>query len=150
MEKTFLAHVIRGKKKDTMGVVVPDAVVEAFGKGKRPPVVVRIGSHSYQTTVARMGGQYLVGIAKEHRLFAGLSGDEPEVEVTLQLDTKPRTVAVPTDLADALESEGLREAFERLPPSGRKEWVRQVESAKREDTRIRRIQKALEAAKKRA
>ena len=150
MAQTFVARVLRGQTKDTMGIVVPDDVVARLGKGKRPPVIVTIGTHSWSSTVARMGGEFLVGIAKEHREPAGLTGEEAQLEVTLELETSPRTVEVPGDLAEALEASGVREAFDRLAPSRRKEWVRQVESAKAEATRLRRIAKAVDAAKERA
>ena len=65
-----------------------------------------------------------------------------EVEVTLELDTEPRTVDVPDDLAAALAAKpGAREAFDKLAPSARKEHVRQVETAKAQETRERRIAK---------
>jgi len=150
MQATFTAKVIRGTSKDTMGLVVPPEVVERLGKGKRPPVLVTIGSHRWRSTVASMGGKYLVGIPKEHRGPAGLSGDESELEVTLKLDSAPRTATLPQDLEEALAEEGLGDAFRRLPPSGQKEWVRQVESAKAEATRARRIAKAVEAARERS
>ena len=150
MAHTFVASVVRGGSKDTMGIEVPSAVVEGMGKGKKPPVVVVIGNHSWRSTVASMGGRYLVGIAKEHREPAGLSGNEREVEVTLALDTAERTVELPGDLRDALAAEGLESAFGRLAPSARKEWVRQIETAKADATRLSRIRKAVEAARARA
>jgi len=150
MAETFTARVVRGEGKDTMGVVVPPEIVERLGEGKRPPVVVTIGEHQWRSTVARMGGDFMVGIAKEHREPAGLSGDEPEITLTLALDTAPRTVEPPEDLASALAAAGLREAFARLAPSAQKEHVRQITTAKADATRARRVQKAVDAAKARA
>jgi uncharacterized protein YdeI (YjbR/CyaY-like superfamily) len=63
------------------------------------------------------------------------------VEVILELDTEPRTVEVPDDLAAALAKHGLREKFDGLAPSARKEHVRQVTTAKAAETRTRRIDK---------
>jgi len=150
MAETFLARVVRGEGKDTMGFVVPDAVVARLGSGRRPGVVVTVGPHSWRSTVAVMGGENLVGISREHREPAGLSGEEAEVEVTLALDTAPRTVEIPEDLAAALTHAGLHEAFRRLAPSAQKEYVRQITTAKGADTRARRIEKAVEAARARA
>lgn len=147
---TFVASVVRGGSKDTMGIEVPPGVLDRLGKGRRPPVTVTIGPHSWRSTVASMGGKYLVGIPKEHRVPAGLSGDERELEVTLALDTAERNVEVPVELADALAAEGLLDAFRRLAPSARKEWVRQIQSAKADATRLSRIDKAVEAARARA
>jgi hypothetical protein len=148
MEVTFEAELIRGDDMDTMGIVVPDAVVEALGAGRRPPVVVTVRGHSYRSTVARMGDCFLVGVAKEHREPAGLT-DERSVPVTLALDTEPRDVAVHDDLADALDAAGVGEGWQRLAPSARKELVRQVATAKKPETRASRIAKAVEAARTR-
>ncbi len=82
--------------------------------------------------------------------MAGLSGDEREIEVTLAVDSTERSVELPADVRMALAAEGLVEAFGRLAPSARKEWVRQIEAAKADATRLGRIAKAVEAARARA
>jgi antitoxin component of MazEF toxin-antitoxin module len=140
----FSTTVFLGGKTAT-GLVVPDDVVEALGAGQRPPVTVTVGAHTYRTTVARMGGQFLVPLAAEHRTAAGVAAGD-EVEVEIELDAAPRTVDVPADLATALDGEpGLRERFDALAFSHRKEHVRSVEDAKAEATRLRRIDKVLAA-----
>jgi hypothetical protein len=148
MGVTFEAELIRGGDMDTMGIVVPDDVVEALGAGRRPPVVVTVGGYAYRSTVARMGDRFLVGVAKEHRAAAGIT-DERSLTVTLAVDTDPRDVAVPEDLAAALEEAGAGEGWQRLAPSMRKELVRQVETAKKAETRAGRITKAVDAARAR-
>ncbi|MCA9517045.1 MAG: DUF1905 domain-containing protein [Myxococcales bacterium] len=150
MSEAFRARVVRGGEKDTMGIVVPDEVVARLGGGKRPPVVVSVGGHSWRSTVARMGGESLVGVAKEHRGPAGLTGEEDAVDVTLALDAAPRGVEPPADLAAALAAAGLEAAFGRLAPSAQKELVRQIETAKAAETRARRVDKAVEAARAKA
>jgi antitoxin component of MazEF toxin-antitoxin module len=127
------------------GIVVPDEVVESLGSGKRPAVVITVGDHSYRTTVARMGGRYLVPLAAEHRNAAGVAAGD-EIDVGIALDAAPRTVEVPADLAAALdEVDGARAAFDALAFTHRKEWVRSVEDAKKPETRASRIAKAVEA-----
>jgi hypothetical protein len=142
MSRTFVAAILHGKGKDTMGIVVPPEVVESLGAGKRPPVTVRLGKggYTYRSTIASMGGQFLIGIAKEHREPAGIS-NQKTMKVTLTLDTQPRDATLPKDLAAALLAAGVRRAFDKLAPSRRKEAVRQVESAKAQETRERRILK---------
>lgn len=147
MSETFTARVVRGEQQDTMGFVVPPEVVARLGKRRCPPVVVTIGAYTWRSTVASMGGELLLGIAKEHRGPAGLKGDEREVRVTLAPDTAPRTVEVPEDLAAALDSAGVRAGFDGMAPSHRKEWVRNVEEARKPETRARRVAKAVEAAR---
>jgi Bacteriocin-protection, YdeI or OmpD-Associated/Domain of unknown function (DUF1905) len=144
MGVTFTTTLLKDDSLDATGIVVPDDAIEALGPSKRPPVTVVIDGYTYRSTVARMGGQYLIPFAQEHRQASGIEPGRP-VRVTLELDTAPRTVEVPEDLAGALAAKpGAREAFDRLSYSIRKEHVRQVETAKAAETRTRRIERILE------
>lgn len=131
--------------KAATGVQVPDEVVSSLGGGKRPAVLVTIEGHTYRTTVASMGGRYLLPLSAEHRASAGVAaGDDVDVDITL--DTEPRKVEVPDDLSEALaRDEQARHLFDALAYTHRKEWVRWVEEAKRADTRQARISKTIEA-----
>ena len=129
--------------KTATGLRVPDDVVEALGGGKRPPVQVTVGGYSYRTTVAPMGGAFWVPLAAEHREAAGVQADE-EVDVSVVLDTAPREVAVPEDLAAAFD-DAVRAQFDALAFSHRKEWVRWIEDAKKPETRASRVEKTAEA-----
>ena len=122
------------------GLEVPAEIVDALGQGKRPKVIVTINGHSYRSTVAALGGTYMLALAKEHRDAAGVKAGD-SIEVTLEADTLPRTVEVPADLAAALKQAGATAAFDALSYSARKEHARQVESAKAPETRQRRIDK---------
>ena len=140
----FHATVILGGKTAT-GIQVPDAVVEELGAGKRPPVNVTINGYTYRTTVAPMGGEFWIPLAAEHRTAAGLqAGDEVEVEI--ELDTEPRAVVVPDDLAAALAAEaGAKETFDKLSYSNQRRHVLSVEDARTPETRQRRVEKVLAA-----
>src|SRR5215217_7505119 len=127
----FRATVVLGGKTAT-GIPVPDEIVEKLGSGKRPPVVVTVGGHTYRTTVAPMGGSYWLPLAAEHREAAGVQAEQ-EVDVSIELDTAPREVPVPDDLATAMDDDA-RAAFDGLAFSHRKEWVRWVEEAKKPET----------------
>nr|WP_300141692.1 YdeI/OmpD-associated family protein [Propionicimonas sp.] len=129
---------------NNVGIEVPEDVVTSFGAGKRVPVVVTIAGYSYPSTIAVMGGRYLIPLAREHRVAAGVAGGETH-EVTLTHDPSPRVTPVPDDLADVLAAAGLRERFDALAPSHRKERVRSVTDAKTDATRQRRIAKVVEA-----
>src|SRR5439155_1160409 len=116
-----------------------------MGSGKRPAVRIRVGGHSYRTTVASMGGRYFVPLSKENREAARVSAGD-QVEVDIEVDAEPRTVTVPADLADALAGDAAARAFfDRLSYTHRKEWVRWVEEAKKEETRTTRIAKTVES-----
>jgi hypothetical protein len=133
----------KAEEMDAMGIEVPPAVVEGFGQGKRPKVTVTLKGYTYRSTVAVMGGKYLLPLAKVHREAAGVKDTPEKVEVTLELDTAPREVEVPRDLAAALKKASLRAAFDALAFTHRKEHVRAIEEAKAPETRARRIEKAV-------
>ncbi len=126
--------------KTATGFEVPDSAVEALGSGRRPPVVVTInGGHSYRSTVAVMGGRNLVGVSAENRAAAGVAGGDT-IDVDLELDTAPREVEVPDDLAEALRAVPAADrAFAALSPSGQRRHVLSVTGAKAAETRARRI-----------
>jgi len=129
--------------KTATGMQVPDDVVAALGPGRRPAVRVSLGGHTYRTTVASMGGRFLLPLSAENRTAAGVTaGDEIDVD----LDDEPREVTVPDDLARALQEDtAASEAFERLAYTHRREWVRWIEEAKKAETRTNRVTKTVEA-----
>jgi hypothetical protein len=128
-----------------MGFEIPPAVVESLGAGKRPPVRVTINGYTYRNTVAVMGGAYMIGVSSEHRGPAGVTGGE-EVEVELELDTAPREVDVPEDLAAALDADpAARRTFDGLSYSNRSWHVLQATGTKNAETRARRIEKSIAA-----
>jgi hypothetical protein len=140
----FRATVELGGKTAT-GIEVPDDVVAALGSGGRPPVTVTVGGHCYRTTVARMGGRFLVPLSAENRTAAGVGAGD-QVDVDIEPDTAPREVEVPADLTEALAGDdAARATFDGLSYTHRKEWVRWVEEAKKADTRAARLAKTVEA-----
>jgi hypothetical protein len=140
----FRAMVELGGKTAT-GIEVPQDVVAALGTGKRPPVRVSIGGHTYRTTVARMGGRFLVPLSAENRTAAGVAAGD-EVDVDIEPDAEPREVQVPADLAEALARDDVaRGNFEAMSFTHRKEWVRWVDEAKKAETRASRLAKTVES-----
>ncbi|HEY0738772.1 MAG TPA: YdeI/OmpD-associated family protein [Herpetosiphonaceae bacterium] len=139
MKTTFTTTVEQAEGKQATGLRVPAEAVRSFGTHKRPKVVVHLNGYAYRSTVAAYGDVFMLPLSAEHRTAAGLKAGD-EVEVTLELDSEPRTVEIPDDLAAALaEHEGAPATFDGLSFSQRKEYVRQVESAKAQETRERRI-----------
>ena len=126
-------------------VVLDDEQVAVVGEGaKRFPVVATVNGHTWRTSVARMGGEFLVGVNRAVRQEAGVEAGDT-VDVELALDTAPREVEVPQALADALAADReARETFDRLAYTHRKEYARWIEEAKRDETRRRRVVQALE------
>lgn len=134
---------IRLDGKTATGIRVPEEVVEGLGGGKRPPVRVTINGHAYRTTVAPVRGEFKIPISAEVREKAGVSAGD-EVDVDVELDAEPREVAVPPELAEALERDAdARRSFDGLSRSKKRRLVDPIEQAKTAETRQRRIDKAL-------
>jgi hypothetical protein len=129
--------------KTATGIRVPDEVVESLGAGRRPPVRVTINGATYRSTIASRQGQFLVGVSAANRELTGVTAGD-EVEVDIELDTEPREVDVPPDLAQALDSApGARRFFETLSYSQKRGYVDPIEQAKKPETRQRRVEKAI-------
>jgi hypothetical protein len=130
--------------KTATGFQVPAEVVDGLGAGKKPAVRVTIGDHTYRSTVAPRGGAYLVPLSAENREAAGLTAGD-EVDVDLELDTEPRELAVPADLAEALDREpAARAFFDGLSYSQRRWFVEGIAAAKKPETRQRRVRAAVD------
>ena len=138
----FRTQVLLGGKTAT-GLPVPGDVVEALGAGKKPAVTVTLGGHTYRSTIASRGGQFLLPLSAENRERAGVAaGDEVDVEVAL--DTAPRELEIPADLTAALAAdEGARARFESLSYSAKQRFVLPIGQAKTEETRQRRVAKVI-------
>jgi hypothetical protein len=124
------------------GIPVPEEVVTALGGGKRAAVSVTVNGYAYRSTLASMGGRFLIPFSADKRKETGIGGGDAIV-VDLELDTVPRTVEIPADLAAALDEARQRAAFDALSPSQRKAHVTAVEEAKTAATRERRVAAAV-------
>ena len=133
--------------KTATGIRVPDEIVAALGSGKRPAVTVTIHGFTYRSTVAVMGGVFMVGVSAENRAGAGVAGGD-EVDVDIELDTAPREVTVPAEFAAALDAEpNARRTFDALSYSNKSWHVLQIDGAKTDETRQRRIAKSVDTLK---
>jgi hypothetical protein len=113
-------------------------VVRWFGRKSRVPVVATINGYTYRSSLSPMGGCHMLPVAAEVRAGARVAGGD-RVTLTLREDTEERTVHVPPDLARGLAAGGVRETFDAMAFTHRKEWVNAVQGAKRPETRAKRI-----------
>ena len=131
--------------KTATGVEVPSTVVDGLGAGKRPAVRVTINDHTYRSSIASMGGRFMLGVSAENREKAGVAGGDV-IDVDVQVDTAPRTVDLPKDFAVALKKDKkAKTTFDSLSPSNKGWHVSSIEGAKTEETRQRRIAKSIAA-----
>jgi hypothetical protein len=136
---------IRQSDGSATGIVIPDDVLAALGAGKKPPVRVSVNGYQYRSTVATVDGRSMVGFSAAHRASSGIVGGD-EVEVDIELDTEPRVVEVPADLAAALDAEPLaRATFDGLSNSNKGYHVSLITDARTDETRQRRIEKSIAA-----
>jgi hypothetical protein len=123
-------------------VEIPFDVKATWGRA-RAPVVATITGHTFRSTVAVYGGRYLLGLNREAREATGVEAGD-RVVVDLELDTAERTVELPPELGASFEDDPeLRTVFDSLSYTHRKEYVRWIEEAKREETRRTRAEKAV-------
>ena len=138
----FHATVLLAGKTAT-GIRVPAEVVAGLGRGKKPPVRVTINGHIYRSTVATVGGEFMVGVSAENRLGAGVAAGD-EVEVDIELDTEPREVTVPRDLKEALDGDtNARRFFDGLSYSQKLWYATWIEGTRKPETRQRRLAEAV-------
>ncbi len=138
----FVTRIELGGKTAT-GFAVPDEVVEGLASGKRPPVTVTLGGHTYRSTVAVMGGRYMIPLNAENREAAGVAAGD-DVDVEIELDTEPRVLEVPDDLTAAIAADGDAQSFwDSLSYSRQRRIVLSVTGTKSAETRARRIAKSV-------
>ena len=131
---------------DHASLLIPEWVLEELQTNKRAPLRVTINGHTYQSTAVGVDGECRVVFPSAERLATKAQNGDI-VQVTLELDSGYRTVEMHPELVRALEKAGLTEIFAEFSYSKRKEFARQVNEAKADDTRLRRIEKVIESLK---
>jgi hypothetical protein len=141
---TTFRTTIESNGKTATGVEVPAEVVERLGAGKRPKVSVTINGKTYRSSIAAMGGRFMIGVSAVNRELTGVAAGDV-VDVTLAVDTAPRQVGVPEDFAAALATApAARRFFDGLSYSQQSWFVTGIEDARTDATRQRRIANAVE------
>lgn len=129
--------------KTATGIQVPAEVIAALGSSKKPPVRVTLGGYTYRTTVAVLGGVFMIPVSEEVRKNAGVAAGD-EVDVEIELDNEPREVSVPADFTELLDQDAdARRFFDGLSYSNKRRFVMGIEEAKTPETCQRRIDKAI-------
>jgi hypothetical protein len=132
-----------GHGGNAAGFEIPDEVVEQLGGGRRPKVVVTVGAHTWRSSIANLGGTFMLGVSIENRTAAGVAAGQT-VDVDITLDTAPRTVDVPDDLAAELDRDAAaRTTWVTWSFTRQKEAARSLTEAKKPETRARRLEKVL-------
>lgn len=131
--------------KTATGIKIPPEIIEKLNAGKKPPIKVTINGFTYRSTVAVMGGNFMVGVNAENREGAKVKGGD-RIDVTIELDTEPREVELPAEFKKALDKNAkAKKAFESLSISKKKAHVFPIANAKTDETRKRNIDKAISA-----
>ena len=140
----FRATIEQGGKTAT-GIEIPAEIVASLGSSKHPKVRVTINGYTYRSSVASMGGRFMLGVSATVREGAGVAGGDT-VDIDIELDTEPREVIVPPDLAAALKRDAkASRVFEALSYSKKQRFVLPIEDAKTAETRQRRVDKTIGA-----
>jgi hypothetical protein len=125
-------------------LILSDTQVESICPGQKvAPVRVTVNGHAFAGRIMRMRGETLIGFSKAVREACGVAIGE-QIDAEVALDEAPREVAVPAELAAALaDHPDVREAFDKLAFTHRKEYARWIAEAKREETRSRRVEETV-------
>jgi Bacteriocin-protection, YdeI or OmpD-Associated/Domain of unknown function (DUF1905) len=144
----FTSILTQAEGMTATGIPVPDRVVAELGGAKNAAVAVALrksGSggdwYRYRISLASRGG-YIMSFSSANRAESGLVAGDP-LDVSIELDTTPRTIEVPDDLSAALQAAGRLDALLALSYSKQRAFVESVTSAKAADTRARRIDKVV-------
>lgn len=140
-KQTFETVLEKHENMDAAGITIPFDVEKIFG-AKRVPVKVSINGAEHRSTIVKMNGKYVVGVPKIFRQAAKVKAGEI-ISVTIEKDTEKRTVEIPEDLTEALKEANLTETFAKMSYTHQKEYVNAVSEAKKQETRIRRIEKTI-------
>lgn len=124
-------------------IAIPDEILAKLGANRRAPLIVTINGHSYRSTATAVDGQCRVVFPSAERRAAGVSGASI-ITVKLELDSGYREVELHPKFITALKKSKLRKKFDGLSYSVRKEYARSIGEAKAEETRDRRIDKAIQ------
>ena len=129
--------------KTACGVEVPAKVVDGLGSTKRPLVRATINGYTYRTSIAPMNGTFMLSVSEETRNHAHVQAGDM-VDVDVELDTKPRDVEVPPELAKALAKDAkAKKYFESLSYSGKFRLAAPITNGKTTETRERNLAKAM-------
>ncbi|HEY9404561.1 MAG TPA: YdeI/OmpD-associated family protein [Pyrinomonadaceae bacterium] len=143
-KKRFRMLLEKHETSEATVITIPFDVPATFGTRARVPVSGTINGFPYRSSIVPMGGKFILVVNRELRAGANAkSGDT--VSVTLERDDEPRIITPPADLARALRANRTAQAaWDKLSYTHQKEHARAVEEAKRPETRVRRIEKAVE------
>jgi hypothetical protein len=149
MAISFSTSIEQAEGMTATGIPVPDHVVTELGGAKNAPVTVQLraaGStdawFTYRTSIATRHGASIMSFSAANRTTSGLGAGDA-VEVTIELDTTPRAVEMPEDLASALTAAGALDRFLALSYSRQRGHVEPILAAKSAETRARRIEKVI-------
>ncbi|WP_213814240.1 YdeI/OmpD-associated family protein [Glaciihabitans sp. dw_435] len=148
MKTSFVTSLYQPEGRSVTGVPVPESAIDELGAGKKPAVTITVRGASmaesfvYRSTVASMGGQFLISFSSASRDATGLKAGD-EIDVTLELDDQPRTIETPHDLMSSLTEAGLLDTFLGLSYSKQRGYVEPIEAAKTVETRQRRVEKVV-------
>jgi bifunctional DNA-binding transcriptional regulator/antitoxin component of YhaV-PrlF toxin-antitoxin module len=147
-KQTFKTKLEKHETSEATGIYIPFDVEKVFG-AKRIPVRGTINGAEFRSTIMRMNGQFMMAVPQKLREAANATGGDT-IEVVIERDTLERIIEPTEDLAKALNENSDAEAiWRKLSFTHKKEYVLAIESAKRLETRVRRIEKTIEELLKR-
>ena len=126
----------------------PFDVEKEFGAKGRVAVKAIFDGVPYTGSLMKCGHpQHMLGVLKAIREKIGKSPGDT-IEVVVWKDECERVVTVPAPFEELMRKEALLSFFEQLSYTHRKEYCRWITEAKKEETRSKRLAKAVDMLKK--
>ena len=144
----FKVKLLGEKGSEVAALKPPFDVVEVFQKKGRVPVKGTINGFPYRSSLMNMGDGHMMVVNAHLRSGAQCKAGDT-VAVLMELDEEKRTVTVPAYLQKIIRSDpGAAEFWETISFTHQKEYVREIEDAKRPETREKRIAAMMNALRK--
>jgi Domain of unknown function (DUF1905)/Bacteriocin-protection, YdeI or OmpD-Associated len=129
-------------------VLFPYDTEKEFATKGKVPVRATFNGVPYNGSLIKYGNPlHMLGVLKAIREQIGKSPGDT-IEVVVWRDEEVRTVEVPAQFEKLIKKEGLLPVFEKLSSTHRKEYCRWITDARKEETRLKRLGKAIEMLKK--
>ena len=129
-------------------VLFPYDTEKEFATKGRVPVKATFNGVPYAGSLIKYRNPlHMMGVLKSIREQIG-KGPGDTIEVVVWRDEELRTVEVPAQFEKLIRKEGLLPIFEKLSYTHRKQYCRWITDTKKDETRLKRLKKAIAMLKK--
>jgi hypothetical protein len=147
-QRKFKVKLLGEAGSEVAALKPPFDVVEVFQRKGRVPVKGTIDGFPFRSSLMNMGDGHMMVVNAQLRAGAKCKAGDT-VTVLMELDEDKRTVAVPAWLKKIIAGDPkAKEFWPKLSFTHQKEYVREIEGAKKPETRDKRVAAMMDALRK--